>query len=65
MDESDDWSTASRHRGPSLIHVGFVVDEIVLGQAFCEYTSLLTHPPRLCSGGGCVRREVYHPVLVQ
>jgi len=38
MDESGDWSTASHCRGPSLIHVGFVVDEIVLRQVFCENT---------------------------
>jgi hypothetical protein len=47
MDESGNWSTASRRRGPSLILVGFFVDEIVLRQVSCEYTSLLTHSPRL------------------
>jgi len=37
MDESGGWSTAFRRRGPSLVHVGFVVDEIVLRQVFWEY----------------------------
>jgi hypothetical protein len=62
MDESDDWSIASRRRGPSLIHAGLVVDEIVLEQAFWGCTSLLTHPPRLhCVADG----QVYHLALVQ
>jgi hypothetical protein len=34
MDESRNWSTASRRRGPSLILVGFVVNETVLRQVF-------------------------------
>jgi len=58
MDESCDLSTASRSRGPSLIHVSFVVDGIVLRQVFCEYTSLLAHSPRL-------HTLIWHPVLVQ